>query len=208
MASSDTKAAGASKSPAEIPPVPEEIGKLPTKAASIRALAALGWERAVIAKALGVRYQQVSNTLGPIKKPAAVTKAARKATPEAPKRAPEPEPERVPEPEAPKQRPERKPEPAIGIAAEGGEPAANPFPVRHLWRLPGIVAFGAIATFLLGLLWLIALSRLVVRLAGTPGEEMLASAERSLSAWLMQILDYLRGTDHIDDLPFPFTRLP
>lgn len=205
MASSDRKTADRPKSPAEIPPVPEDIGKLPTKAARIRALAALGWERAAIAKALGVRYQQVRNTLGPMEKPATAAKAAPRTRAGAKRANPAPSPE---------PQPARKPEPAEGPASTAGpepdpaEPDREPFPTRHLWRLPGILAFGAIAALLLGLLELLAFLRLIVRLAGMPGEETLASGERPLSAWLLQILDYLRETDRIDDLPFPFSPLP
>lgn len=205
MASSDRKTANRSKTPAEIPPVPEDIGKLPTKAARIRALADLGWERAVIAKALGVRYQQVRNTLGPMDKPAAAAKAAPRATAGTKTANPAP---------SPKPKPSRNPEPADDPASGAGpepdlaDPAREPFPTRHLWRLPGILAFGAIAGLVLGLLELLAFLRLIVRLAGIPGEETLAAGERPLSAWLSQILDYLRETDRIDDLPFPFSPLP
>lgn len=213
MADSDHKPAARGKTPVAIPPVPEDVGKLPTRAAQIRALAGLGWERAVIAKALGVRYQQISNTLGPIRKsrasakpkaapakpakPAGTTRSTRAAAPEAagPARAPE-----MPEPAPREQIP-------VNEEFESIE-ESGPFPARLLWRLPGIVVFGAIAAFVLGALGLIALLRLVIRLAGLPGEDSLAGFARTLTAWLREILDYLQETDRIDDLPFPFSPLP
>lgn len=222
MADSDHKPAARGKTPVAIPPVPEDVGKLPTRAAQIRALAGLGWERAVIAKALGVRYQQIANTLGPIKKsrasakpkaaPAKPIKPAKLAKPAKPARTTRSTRAAAPEAAGPA-RPPEMPEPAPREHIPADEEfesveESGPFPARHLWRLPGIIVFGAIAAFVLGALGLLALLRLVIRLAGLPGEDPLAGFARTLTAWLREILDYLQETDRIDDLPFPFSPLP